>query len=90
VLDRTVPSIISSFCGCAGERCMALPVVVVENAIADRFVRAAVKAASKIDPGLAYDNVRILVTPFYARTQKANYDITMVSGSPWEDQVYHA
>ena len=40
VLERTVQSIINSFCGCAGERCMALPVVVVENAIADRLVEA--------------------------------------------------
>jgi len=55
VLDRTVASIINSFCGCAGERCMALPVVVVENAIADRFVRAVVEAASQINLGLAYD-----------------------------------
>jgi malonate-semialdehyde dehydrogenase (acetylating)/methylmalonate-semialdehyde dehydrogenase len=55
VLERTVPSIINSFCGCAGERCMALPVVVVENAIADHFVDAVVKAASKISLGLAYD-----------------------------------
>ena len=37
-LDRTARGIINAFCGCAGERCMALPVVVVENAIADELV----------------------------------------------------
>ncbi|WP_408095145.1 aldehyde dehydrogenase family protein, partial [Rhodoplanes sp. SY1] len=31
VLPQTVQSIINSFCGCAGERCMALPAVVVED-----------------------------------------------------------
>ncbi len=55
VLERTVQSIINSFCGCAGERCMALPTVVVENAIADKFVEAIAKEAAKINLGLAYD-----------------------------------
>ena len=55
VLERTVQSIINSFCGCAGERCMALPTVVVENAIADKFVEAITKAATKVNLGLAYD-----------------------------------
>jgi malonate-semialdehyde dehydrogenase (acetylating)/methylmalonate-semialdehyde dehydrogenase len=56
VLDRVVPSIINSFCGCAGERCMALPVVVVEDVIADKFVAALIEAASEVNLGLAYDN----------------------------------
>src|SRR5512140_158708 len=55
VIERTAQGIINSFCGCAGERCMALPTVVVENAIADRFVAAIVKAADKVNLGLAYD-----------------------------------
>jgi malonate-semialdehyde dehydrogenase (acetylating) / methylmalonate-semialdehyde dehydrogenase len=55
VLERVVPSVINSFSGCAGERCMALPTVVVENAIADRFVDAIVEAAKKVNLGLAYD-----------------------------------
>lgn len=55
VLDRAVHGIINSFSGCAGERCMALPCVVVENAIADRFVEAIVKAAKDVNLGLAYD-----------------------------------
>jgi malonate-semialdehyde dehydrogenase (acetylating)/methylmalonate-semialdehyde dehydrogenase len=55
VLERTVQSIINSFCGCAGERCMALPVVVAENAIADRLVEGLVAAARGMKLGAAYD-----------------------------------
>lgn len=55
VLERTVQSIINSFCGCAGERCMALPVVVAENEIADRLVESLVAAARTMKLGAAYD-----------------------------------
>lgn len=55
VIERTAQSIINSFCGCAGERCMALPVVVVENTVADELVEAVTKLARQIKPGLAYD-----------------------------------
>lgn len=54
-LDRTAQSIINAFCGCAGERCMALPVVVVEAAIADQLIPRLVKYASEIRLGLADD-----------------------------------
>jgi len=37
-LERTAHGIINAFCGCAGQRCMALPTIVVENAIADQLV----------------------------------------------------
>ncbi len=37
-LERTARGIVNSACGCAGERCMALPVVVAEEAIADKLV----------------------------------------------------
>ena len=50
-LDRTAQGIINAFCGCAGERCMALPVVVAENAIADKLVALLVKYASEIKAG---------------------------------------
>lgn len=54
-LERSAAGIINAFCGCAGERCMALPVVVVENAIADKFVAAITDAARKVNLGAAYD-----------------------------------
>jgi malonate-semialdehyde dehydrogenase (acetylating)/methylmalonate-semialdehyde dehydrogenase len=55
VIERTAQGIINSFCGCAGERCMALPVVVAENVIADKLVEALVRMAKQINIGPAYD-----------------------------------
>jgi malonate-semialdehyde dehydrogenase (acetylating)/methylmalonate-semialdehyde dehydrogenase len=55
VLERTAQSIINSFCGCAGERCMALPVVVVENAIADQLVARVKAMAAALKLGPAYE-----------------------------------
>jgi malonate-semialdehyde dehydrogenase (acetylating)/methylmalonate-semialdehyde dehydrogenase len=54
-LERTGQGIINAFCGCAGERCMALPVVVVENVIADSLVALLKKYASEMKIGPAYD-----------------------------------
>lgn len=54
VLERTAQGIINSFCGCAGERCMALPVVVVQNSVADKFTEMIVKMASAMKLGPAY------------------------------------
>ncbi len=54
-VDRTAAGIINSSFGCAGERCMALPVVVVEDGIADALVAKLVELASKIKVGPAYD-----------------------------------
>ena len=55
VLERAAQSIINSFCGCAGERCMALPVIVVQHSIADQLVSQLVKAVSTMKLGPAYD-----------------------------------
>jgi malonate-semialdehyde dehydrogenase (acetylating)/methylmalonate-semialdehyde dehydrogenase len=55
VLERTAQSIINSFCGCAGERCMALPVVVVENQIADQLVVRVKEMAAALRLGPAYE-----------------------------------
>ena len=54
-LERTAQSVINAFCGCAGERCMALPVVCVEEAIADKFVSLVRKYASEVKLGAAYE-----------------------------------
>ena len=54
-LDRTASGIVNSACGCAGERCMALPVIVAEEAIADRLVELLVKKMSALRIGPAYD-----------------------------------
>ena len=55
VIERAAQGIINSFCGCAGERCMALPVVAVENSVADKLVEAVVRLAKQVKLGPAYD-----------------------------------
>ncbi len=52
---RTAAGIINSSFGCAGERCMALPVVVVQESIADELVAEIVKQVSKKKIGPAYE-----------------------------------
>lgn len=54
-LDRTAAGIINAAYGCAGERCMALPVVVAEESIADQLVEKLVAQAKKLKVGPAYD-----------------------------------
>jgi malonate-semialdehyde dehydrogenase (acetylating) / methylmalonate-semialdehyde dehydrogenase len=54
-LERTAQGIINAFCGCAGERCMALPVIVVENAVADKLVSILKGNISQMKLGPAYD-----------------------------------
>lgn len=52
---RTAAGIINASFGCAGERCMALPVIVVHEDIADELVAAIVEEAKKLTLGPAYD-----------------------------------
>jgi malonate-semialdehyde dehydrogenase (acetylating)/methylmalonate-semialdehyde dehydrogenase len=54
-LERTARGIVNSACGCAGERCMALPVAVVEEKIADELVETLVKVMKELRVGPAYD-----------------------------------
>ncbi|MCL4370334.1 MAG: CoA-acylating methylmalonate-semialdehyde dehydrogenase [Chloroflexi bacterium] len=54
-LERAARGIINSAFGCAGMRCMALPVVCVESAVADRFVELLVRFAREKVIGCAYD-----------------------------------
>ncbi len=51
---RTAAGIINSAFGCAGERCMALPVVVAQDEIADKLIAEIVKKAKEIKVGPAY------------------------------------
>ena len=52
-IDRTARGIINGAFGCAGERCMALPVVAVHESIADKLVERLVDFAKerRIGPG---------------------------------------
>ncbi len=54
-LERTARGIINAFCGCAGQRCMALPTIVVEEAIADELVGLLKTLAAEIVIGPAYE-----------------------------------
>lgn len=54
-LERTAAGIINAAYGCAGERCMALPVAVVHEGIADALVKKIKEAAQRLTIGKAYD-----------------------------------
>ena len=54
-LESATNAIINSTYGCAGMRCMALPVVVVQESIADEFVALLKKKAEAMVVGCAYD-----------------------------------
>lgn len=53
-VKRTAAGIINAAFGCAGERCMALPVIVVQESIADELVNEIVDQAKKLKVGPAY------------------------------------
>ncbi len=53
-LEWSARRIINSAYGCAGQRCMALPVVVVQESVADEFVKIMKKLAQEIVIGPAY------------------------------------
>jgi len=54
-LEQAARGIINSAFGCAGERCMALPVIVAQEGIADELLKHLVKFASELVIGPAYD-----------------------------------
>lgn len=54
-VERTAAGIMNSAFGCAGERCMALPVVVAQEGIADRLVAELIKQSKELKIGPAYD-----------------------------------
>ena len=54
-ITRTAAGIMNSAFGCAGERCMALPAIVVEEEIADALVAELVRLCKDQKIGPAYD-----------------------------------
>ena len=54
-LERTARGIINAAFGCAGERCMALPVIAVQASVADKLVELLIKFAGELKVGPAYD-----------------------------------
>lgn len=54
-LQRTARGIINASFGCAGERCMSLPVIVVQESVADKLVALLRQYASEIKLGKAWE-----------------------------------
>jgi len=54
-IERTARGIINAAFGCAGERCMALPVVVAHKDIADKLAEQLVKYSKELKIGPAYE-----------------------------------
>ena len=54
-ITRTAAGIMNSAFGCAGERCMALPAVVVEEEVADQLVAELIRLCKQQKIGPAYD-----------------------------------
>jgi malonate-semialdehyde dehydrogenase (acetylating)/methylmalonate-semialdehyde dehydrogenase len=73
-IERTAAGIINSAFGCAGERCMALPVIVVQESIADRLVEEIIKQVKTKKIGPAYDKSTDLGPLVTADHRKFVYD----------------
>lgn len=73
-IERTAAGIINSAFGCAGERCMALPVIVVEEDIADALVAKIKSLAENMKIGPAYDKTTKLGPVINAAHKKSVLD----------------
>lgn len=69
-IGRTAAGIVNATYGCAGERCMALPVVVVQESIADELVDRIKTLAQRRVLGPAYDKKSELGPVVTAKHQK--------------------
>lgn len=68
-LERSAAGIINAAYGCAGERCMALPVVVAIDSIADRLVELLKAQAKSLVIGPAYEKTSQL-GPLYSSSHR--------------------
>ncbi len=68
-LERTARVIINSSFGVAGQRCMALPVIVAQESIADKLVSLLIKYASELQIGPGTDTASQL-GPLVSSSQK--------------------
>ena len=68
-IARTAAGIVNAAFGCAGERCMALPVVVAQESIADELAAAIVEQAKLRKIGPAYEKSSQL-GPVYSAAHK--------------------
>jgi malonate-semialdehyde dehydrogenase (acetylating) / methylmalonate-semialdehyde dehydrogenase len=73
-IERSARGIINGAFGCAGERCMALPVVAVHESIADELVACLVKLAKSRKVGPSYEKVSELGPLVTAQHRKSVSD----------------
>ncbi|MFA5235842.1 MAG: CoA-acylating methylmalonate-semialdehyde dehydrogenase [Bacilli bacterium] len=73
-IDRVAAGIINSAFGCGGQRCMALPVVVIENEVADQLINAIKTQAMKLKIGPACDKTSQLGPVVSPERKKAILD----------------
>jgi malonate-semialdehyde dehydrogenase (acetylating)/methylmalonate-semialdehyde dehydrogenase len=73
-ITRAAAGIINSAFGCAGERCMALPTIAVEESIADKLVEELIKQAKTKKIGPAYDKTTDLGPVVTAAHKKWVFD----------------
>lgn len=78
-LEWTARRILNSAFGCAGQRCMALPAVVVQESVADEFVRILLKLAGELTVGAAYDP-KTELGPLVSAAQKASVEKWIETG----------
>lgn len=78
-LEWTARRIINSAYGCAGQRCMALPVVVVQESVADEFVQIMKKLAQELVVGPAYE-ADAQLGPLVSQSQKESVEKWIAKG----------
>jgi malonate-semialdehyde dehydrogenase (acetylating)/methylmalonate-semialdehyde dehydrogenase len=78
-LEWTARRIINSAYGCAGQRCMALPVAVVQESVADEFVKIMKKLAQELVVGAAYDPATQL-GPLISKEQQESVEKWIAKG----------
>ena len=65
-LEWVARRVVNSAFGCAGQRCMALPVAVVQESVADDFVKILKKLAQELVIGAAWDPATDLGWPWWS------------------------
>jgi len=83
-LEQTARGIVNAAFGCTGERCMALPVAVVHEAIAKTLVEKILQEAQKIRVGPAEDAATVmgpLVTPEHLERVRGYIDKGISEGA---------
>ena len=73
-LDATASGIINATYGCSGQRCMALPVVVVHEKIADKLLAKLIEKAKEVKVGPGYEKDTVLGPVVNAKRFKAITD----------------